>query len=203
MFKPTHLYVKTHNVTGLKYFGKTTQDDPAKYKGSGKYWVRHLKTHGCDVSTEVIGTFTDIESCKCAANKFSNLHRITESVEWANLKDENGLDGGRSSGWSHTPESRKKMSESHIGKALSHDHKSKIAQAVKASMTQETRDKIRESSLARRHTDETKKRLSEISRSVSKESRMRAGEKHRGKIVSEETKMRMRESAKTRRKSVK
>ena len=23
-FKPTYLYVKTHNVTGLKYFGKTT-----------------------------------------------------------------------------------------------------------------------------------------------------------------------------------
>jgi hypothetical protein len=42
LFKPTTLYVKTHNITGLKYFGKTT-NDPFKYKGSGKYWLDHLK----------------------------------------------------------------------------------------------------------------------------------------------------------------
>lgn len=36
-----HLYVKIHNVTGLKYFGKTTKD-PFKYRGSGKYWLAHL-----------------------------------------------------------------------------------------------------------------------------------------------------------------
>jgi hypothetical protein len=44
MFKPTFLYIKTHSVTGLKYFGKTTKD-PFRYKGSGVYWVRHLKVH--------------------------------------------------------------------------------------------------------------------------------------------------------------
>jgi hypothetical protein len=25
-FKPTYLYIKTHNITGLKYFGKTTDE---------------------------------------------------------------------------------------------------------------------------------------------------------------------------------
>ena len=39
------LYVKTHNKTGLKYLGRTTQD-PYKYKGSGTYWRSHLKKHG-------------------------------------------------------------------------------------------------------------------------------------------------------------
>lgn len=29
-FLPTYLYIKTHNQTGLKYFGKTTKD-PFKY----------------------------------------------------------------------------------------------------------------------------------------------------------------------------
>ena len=38
--KPTYLYVKQHNKTGLKYFGKTTKKDPLKYKGSGLYWKR-------------------------------------------------------------------------------------------------------------------------------------------------------------------
>ena len=32
MFKPTYLYVKTHNKTGLKYFGKTTTPDPNNMK---------------------------------------------------------------------------------------------------------------------------------------------------------------------------
>ena len=37
-----YLYLKQHNITGLKYFGKTEQN-PYKYKGSGIYWLRHLK----------------------------------------------------------------------------------------------------------------------------------------------------------------
>jgi len=37
-----YLYVKIHNVTKLKYFGKTTKN-PYNYKGSGLYWKRHLK----------------------------------------------------------------------------------------------------------------------------------------------------------------
>jgi transposase len=49
-----YLYVKTHNKTGLKYLGKTTSKDPHKYKGSGTYWLSHIKKHGYDVSTEII-----------------------------------------------------------------------------------------------------------------------------------------------------
>ena len=37
-----YLYVKTHNKSGLKYLGKTIQN-PFKYKGSGTYWLRHIK----------------------------------------------------------------------------------------------------------------------------------------------------------------
>ena len=40
------LYVKTHQVTGLKYLGQTSKSDPHKYTGSGKYWLRHIKQHG-------------------------------------------------------------------------------------------------------------------------------------------------------------
>jgi hypothetical protein len=31
-----YLYKKTHNITGLKYLGKTAQSNPYKYPGSGK-----------------------------------------------------------------------------------------------------------------------------------------------------------------------
>ena len=48
-----YLYVKTHNQTKLKYLGKT-ESDPYQYKGSGKYWLRHIRKHGNDVSTQIL-----------------------------------------------------------------------------------------------------------------------------------------------------
>lgn len=88
-----YLYVKTHNITGLKYFGKTIRKDPHKYKGSGKRWKNHIKKHGYNVTTDIIGEYTDIEQCKIHALKFSIDNNIVESNEWANLKNE-VLDGG-------------------------------------------------------------------------------------------------------------
>jgi hypothetical protein len=95
MFKPTYLYIKTHNVTKLKYFGKTTRD-PFVYKGSGVHWTRHLATHGDNVTTEILGLFTNRDECKLAAVNFSIANNIVESKEWANLKIEE-LDGGDTS----------------------------------------------------------------------------------------------------------
>ena len=96
MFKPTYLYVKTHNVTGLKYFGKTTNLDPVSYRGSGTYWINHIKKHGYDVTTEIIGYYRDRDECVKAARKFSRDFMIVESEGWANLIDEYGVGG---SGW--------------------------------------------------------------------------------------------------------
>lgn len=93
-FSPTYLYIKTHNITGLKYFGKTTKSDPYKYLGSGRIWTRHLKSHGKDITTEIYGYYTDKESCTSAAIDFSKKHNIVESTEWANLAIEDGLAGG-------------------------------------------------------------------------------------------------------------
>ena len=84
-FKPTFLYIKTHNKTGLKYFGKTVSSDPEKYKGSGIYWTNHIEKHGNDVSTEIYGFYTDREACLQDAIQFSEEHNIVSSDEWANL----------------------------------------------------------------------------------------------------------------------
>lgn len=89
------LYVKQHSVTGLKYFGKTTKKDPYKYTGSGKYWKRHIKTHGKEhIQTLWVQQFDSLEKCSEFALHFSLDNNITESSEWANLKPENGYDGG-------------------------------------------------------------------------------------------------------------
>lgn len=98
MFKPTYLYIKTHKQTGLKYFGKTINRFPEKYKGSGTRWLNHLKEHGNsyhDLETEIIGYYTDEEECRRAALEFSDKHNIVESNDWANLEPEDGTWGGR------------------------------------------------------------------------------------------------------------
>lgn len=93
---PIYLYIKTHNKTGLKYFGKTVKKDPHKYLGSGKHWISHLKKHGIDYTTEIYGIYFDKQECMLAAIDFSEQNKIVESSEWANLKIES-LDGGDTS----------------------------------------------------------------------------------------------------------
>ena len=90
-----YLYIKTHNITGLKYLGKTIQD-PYTYKGSGKRWLNHLKKHGNDVTTEVVGQFTTIEELKEISIHLSEKLNIVDSKQWANLRPETG-DGGDTS----------------------------------------------------------------------------------------------------------
>jgi hypothetical protein len=113
--KKIYLYVKTHKVTGLKYFGKTTKKDPFKYNGSGTYWLNHLKKHGKLIDTEIIGTFEDEHECSKFALHFSIKNNILESKEWANLRLENGIDGAPI-GNTFSEETIKKMSEIKKGK---------------------------------------------------------------------------------------
>jgi len=81
---PIYLYIKTHRKTGLKYLGKTTQD-PFKYEGSGTYWKNHLKKHGNDVETYVIGAFSSKKIVTIAGRYHSAWLDIVESNEWTNL----------------------------------------------------------------------------------------------------------------------
>lgn len=135
----TYLYVKTHNATGLKYFGKTTRD-PITYRGSGKHWLRHLRTHGSDVSTEIIGVFTDVyELVKCAT-EFSVTNDIVNSNQWANLIIENGLDGAP------------------VGNVVANDTKLKISAALTGRSSPKSKYTIREPA------DVRKKRLQQSQR---------------------------------------
>lgn len=86
------LYIKTHNKTGLKYLGYTTQN-PHKYPGSGKRWKPHIKKHGKDISTEILLITEDKEELKQTGLFFSKLWNVVESDEWANFKPEEGSGG--------------------------------------------------------------------------------------------------------------
>jgi len=90
-----YLYIKTHNITQLKYFGKTINENIHNYKGSGLYWKRHIKKHNYNVTTELYGIFyEDDPLLEEVALDFSKRNNIVDSNDWANLTEENGLDGG-------------------------------------------------------------------------------------------------------------
>ena len=115
-FRPTYLYIKQHNVTGLKYFGKTIKKDPVRYKGSGYYWLNHLAVHGNDVTTVWHQLFTDQESLVEYALSFSRDNNIVESAEWANLIPENGLHSSGRTGRNATVEQKQMQSEKMKGR---------------------------------------------------------------------------------------
>ncbi len=134
-----YLYVKTHTKTGLKYFGKTTQADPMKYEGSGKYWRRHLKQHGDDVITEIIGSFNSLDECTPVAIKFSVDNDIVNSPLWANLIAENGADGAPVGHIGHvfTPEQKETMSEKLKLRWKDVEYKDKLSKSYRESWTAE------------------------------------------------------------------
>jgi hypothetical protein len=80
-------------VTGLKYLGKTSRNNPYKYSGSGVFWKNHINKHGHDIETDILLATEDEQELIETGIFFSKLFNVVESDEWANLKPETG-DGG-------------------------------------------------------------------------------------------------------------
>jgi hypothetical protein len=155
-----YLYIKIHNITGLKYLGKTSNTNPAKYKGSGIVWTRHLKKYGTDITTTILKECRDNEEVKYWGSYYSTLWNIVEDPAWANLKPEEG-DGGARKGqvaWNkgicgvyrHSPEANKKQSERQRG-------------TKRKPLTEETKQKIRLKLIGRKKgptSEQTKRKIS-------------------------------------------
>ena len=194
-FLPTYLYIKTHNKTGLKYFGKTTKD-PFNYYGSGTYWLAHLKKHGYNNSTVVIGYFTVKEECVAAAVKFSQEHNIVNALNedkkkiWANQIEENGLDGGSTRiNFTHSIETKTKISLAHKGKTMSDEaiqkrentRKENNSYRKKGEWTfpDDSKQKLRDANTGKKQSADT---IAKRSQSL------------KGHIVTEETKQKLRDA---------
>ena len=121
------LYVKTHNLTGLKYLGQTTKDANA-YKGSGIDWKCHLKEWGNDVTTEILYMGNDREEMKKLGRYYSDLWDVKNNVEWANRIPETG------GGSSPDEGTRKLLSEKLTGKKKpprTSEHNKKLGDATR------------------------------------------------------------------------
>jgi hypothetical protein len=121
-----YLYVKTHKITGLKYLGKTTSQNPAKYKGSGKYWTNHLRVHGNHTTTEIIKECQTNDEIRIWGEYYSVLWDVVTSTAWANLKPESG-DGGGVSGIPRSAETKRKIRDKLQGIPRPPDVKERIS----------------------------------------------------------------------------
>jgi len=124
LFVPTRLYIK--RIGNLRYFGKTSNLNVENYPGSGKIWRDKIKKYGkSSIITEWISDwYYDADEIREVAISFSIENDIIDSENWANLKIENGIDGGPCA---HTVESRSKISRGGKGRICSEITKRKIA----------------------------------------------------------------------------
>jgi len=177
-FKPTWLYIKKHNITGLKYFGKTTSKDPHKYKGSGDHWVAHLKKYGDDVSTIWCHLYLEKDELVNEATSFSLSHNIVKSTEWANHQIETGLGiVYQKSKPIYTAARKQQYRERMIGNTLNKGR----------SQTQEEKDK---------RANSLKEAYQSGKRVVTDKMREATRKTHSGKTVTDKTRQKQSESAK-------
>jgi hypothetical protein len=93
-FRPTRLAIK--ELAGILYFCKSTVADIEKYPGSGVVWKKRIKKYGKEniKTLWVSDWYHDPHEIQKIALHFSRENQIVESSRWANLKPEDGLDGG-------------------------------------------------------------------------------------------------------------
>ncbi len=94
-----YLYVKIHNITGLRYLGQTNWN-PYRYKGSGVDWEKHLKLYGNHVKTTVLLSTPDINERNYWGRYYSMLWNVVSAQDdygskiWANRIPETGSGNG-------------------------------------------------------------------------------------------------------------
>lgn len=84
------LMIKEHLDTKMKYLCYSRRDDYDVYQGSGTYWKRHLRKHGVNIKTTVIGCYDTKEELSERGRFYSELYNVVESPDWANLRPEEG-----------------------------------------------------------------------------------------------------------------
>ena len=158
-----YLLLKTHNQTGLNYlckFSEGVKKSPHKYKGSGKYWKRHIKKHGYDVETKILYQGQSEQELSACAIFWSNVYDVVKNKKFANLIPENGLDGGGVKGQNlgnkyclgmkRTKEFKQKLRIVRLGSKQTKEAKQKISIAQLGNKNW----------LGKKHSEETKRKIS-------------------------------------------
>jgi hypothetical protein len=146
-FRPTRLAIK--ELAGQLYFCKSTLQDIHSYSGSGVRWKKRITKYG----KENIKTLWVSDWYYCpyeiqeVALHFSRENRIVENERWANIKPENGLDGG-----AQPPEIVARIFSKIIGRTQSPESNEKRRDALLGRIISEETIKLRKETLKRNGT---------------------------------------------------
>ena len=100
--------------------------------------------YGYDVDTEIYFQTESKEEAIREALRFSRVYDIVNSLLWANLMEENGIDGGVN-GFKHSKEFCERQSKMRMGISygpLSKEHKEKLSKAHEGQIVSEETKKI-------------------------------------------------------------
>ena len=171
---------------------------PFTYPGSGVRWTNHLKQHGNDVKTEVVGKWNneDIEKCSKFAVRFSEENDIVKSTQWANLIPENGMVGGAIHTSPHSKETKDKIGLANKGR-LAGDKNPRFGIRLIGednpfygkTHSEETKKAISDANKGRLVGDSNPSKRPEVRENIS--FKMKGNQNKKGKTVSEEGRIRI------------
>lgn len=157
------VYIHTNKVTGKKYVGQTTQDNPAARwgkEGSG-YGVRTkiykaIKSYGWDNFSHEIISCSSLDEMNQKERALIAYYNTTDDRFGYNIEL-----GGNGKG-KHSEETRKKLSKSLTGRHLSEEHRKKMSEALRGKpKSEEAKKKLSELRKGKPHSEEHKRRISE------------------------------------------
>ena len=154
-----YLLLKTHNKTGLKYLCQTKRKDPVAYHGSGTRWLRHLRSHGFDFSTKILGKYLTKDKLVKAGQKYSEKWNVKKNRKFANLIDEKG-DGGDTSKFIDYNNMKPMPRGLWKRPDLTKYNQTRINPQKGKKLSYSTRKKMSKAQTGRVMSDETKKKLS-------------------------------------------
>ena len=150
------IYVTTCKVNGKKYLGQKKYVRGWKdYIGSGKAFRNAVEKYGKECfMREIICEAETAEELNELEYNFSVMFNVVESDEWYNLC----YGGGATSGYKHSEESRRKMSQWQIGRKFSEETKQLMSEKAKGRFAGEKNPMY---GVHRKLTEEHKRKISE------------------------------------------
>ena len=203
------MYFYTYKITcllgtlaGKYYLGKhRTNNLDDRYTGSGKIITDYFKHYGKVLNEtytkEIIQFYDNYEDLtKAEIELIGDLYETDDNC--INIKKGgDGGNGGNSKGFHHTEETKRRIAESEkgeknyaYGKKLSEEHKKKISESVKKTMSNpEIRAKC-----SHVQTDSTKAKISKANtgKKRTEETKLKMSKAHKGRKLSEEQKAKLR-----------